>query len=61
MLIREVTTTKPAKPKTVADQRVAALKTQLDQAREAARRQRLAARQVRLNQQRAQLNKTSAQ
>jgi len=60
MLIREVTT-KPRKPKTAADQRVAALKGQLNQARAAARRQRLAARQVRLNQERVELNKTSAQ
>jgi hypothetical protein len=58
MLIHEVTTTKP---KTAADQRVATLKLQLDQARAAARRQSLAARQARLNQERARLNKTSAQ
>ena len=61
MLIQEVTATKPTKPKTPAEQRVAALKTQLDQAREAARRQRLAARQARLNQERAALSKRSAQ
>jgi hypothetical protein len=59
MLIREVTTTNPTKPRSAADQRVTALKSQLDQAREVARRQRLAARQVKLNQERAQLNKLS--
>jgi hypothetical protein len=58
MLICEVTTTKP---KTAADQRVSALKTQLDQARVAAQTQRLADRQVRLNKQRAALNKSLAQ
>ena len=64
MLIREITptkSTKPAKPKTAADQHVATLKTQLDQARTAAQRQRLAARQVRLNQERAALNKSVGQ
>jgi hypothetical protein len=61
MLIREVTTPKPTKPKTAADQRVATLKTQLGQAREVAGRQRLAARQARLNQERARLDKLSAQ
>jgi hypothetical protein len=58
MLICEVTTTKP---KTAADQRVATLKTQLDQARVVAKTQRLTARQARLNQERARLAKTSAQ
>ena len=58
MLIREVTTKvqKPPKPTTAAQQRVRALMTQLDQAREAARRQKLAARQVKLNQARAEIN-----
>jgi hypothetical protein len=58
MLIQEVTT---PKPKTPEEQRVTALKSQLDQARESARRQRLAARQARLNQERAALNKSFGQ
>ena len=61
MLIQEVMATKPQKPKTPEEQRVTALRSQLDQARVAARRQRLAARQVRLNQERAALNKSSGQ
>ncbi len=61
MLIQEVTATKSQKPRSPAEQRVAALKTQLDQARDAARRQRLADRQVKLNQERAALSKNSAQ
>ena len=58
MLIQEVTT---PKPKTPEEQRVTALRSQLDQAREAARRQRLADRQARLNQERARLSKSTAQ
>jgi SMC interacting uncharacterized protein involved in chromosome segregation len=58
MLIQEVTT---PKPKTPEEQRVTALRSQLDQARAAARRQRLAARQQKLNQERAALNRTAAQ
>jgi hypothetical protein len=58
MLIHEVTAKKPRSP---AEQRVAALRSQLDQAREAAKRQRLAARQAQLNQQRAALNNPTAQ
>lgn len=61
MLIREVTTSKPAKPKTAADQRVSALKSQLDQARAVARRQNLAARRAKLDQERAGLNKSAGQ
>ncbi len=61
MLIQEVTANKPQKPRSPAEQRVSVLKTQLDQAREAARRQQLAARQVRLNQERAALNKSAGQ
>jgi|GEM_PF-6252912 len=58
MLIHEVTAQKPQSPQ---QQRVTALKTQLDQAREAAKRQRLAVRQARLNQARTALNRDSAQ
>ena len=61
MLIQEVTATKSQKPKTPAEQRVTALRSQLDQARDAAKRQRLAARQARLNQDRAALTKNAAQ
>jgi hypothetical protein len=53
MLIREVTPTKATKPQTPAQQRVTALKRQLDQARDAVKRQRLAAQQARLDQARA--------
>jgi hypothetical protein len=52
MLIREVTTaktTKPTKPQTSAQQWVTALRTQLDQARDGLKRERLAQRQARLN------------
>jgi hypothetical protein len=52
MLIREVTT---QKPKTPAQQRVAALRTQLDQARETVKREKLAQQQRQLNQKRAAL------
>jgi hypothetical protein len=58
MLIHEVTAKKPRSP---AQQRVAALKSQLKHARAAAQTQRLADRQVRLNKQRAALNKSLAQ
>ena len=58
MLIREVTANKPQSPQ---QQRVTALQRQLDQAREAAKRQRLADRQARLNQERAVLSKAAAQ
>ena len=56
MLIREVTAQKPPSPQ---QQRVTALKTQLDQAREAMKRQRLADQQARLNQERALLSKAA--
>jgi len=58
MLIREVTSQKPRSP---SQQRVTALKTQLDQAREAAKRQRLADRQQKLNQEWAALSQTAEQ
>jgi hypothetical protein len=58
MLIREVTAQKPLSPQ---QQRVTLLQRQLDQAREAVKRQQLAARQARLNQQRAALSKAAAQ
>jgi len=58
MLICEVTAKKPRSP---AEQRVAALKSQLNHARLAAQTQRLADRQVRLNKQRAELGKSAAQ
>jgi hypothetical protein len=56
MLIREVTmkAEKPPKPTTAAQQRVLALKTQLSQARDRVKRERLAAQQTRLNQARAE-------
>jgi hypothetical protein len=56
MHIQEVTAQKPQSPQ---QQRVTALKRQLDQARTAVKRQQLAARQARLNQERAALNKNS--
>jgi hypothetical protein len=55
MLICEVTAKKPRSP---AEQRVAALKSQLNHARLVAQTQRLADRQARLNKQRAALNKS---
>ena len=55
MLIREVTPAKATKPQTAAQQRVAALKSQLAQAKDSVKRQQLAARQARLNQARAAL------
>jgi hypothetical protein len=64
MLIREVTTaktTKSTKPQTPAQQRVAALQSQLAQARDSVKRQQLAARQARLNQARAALSKPIGQ
>jgi len=59
MLIHEVTAQK--KPPSPQQQRVSALKTQLDQARVVAKRARLNQRQQRLNQQRVALNKSMAQ
>jgi len=59
MLIQEVITAQ--KPKSPQQQRVTALRRQLDQAREVMKRQQLAARQARLNQQRAALNTLAAQ
>ena len=61
MLIQEVTATKSQKPRSPAEQRVSALRSQLDQARAAAKKQRLAARQARMNPERAALSKNSAQ
>ena len=58
MLIHEVTAKKPRSP---AEQPVAALTSQLNHARAAAQTQRLADRQVRLNKLRVTLNKSLAQ
>jgi hypothetical protein len=58
MLIREVTptrTTESTEPQTPAQQRVTALRTQLDQARDGVKRERLAKRQLALNQARAEI------
>jgi len=59
MLIQEVITAQ--KPKSPQQQRVTALRRQLEQAREVMKRQQLAARQAWLNQQRAALNTLAAQ
>jgi hypothetical protein len=56
MLIREVTPNKATKPQTPAQQRVAALQSQLAQARDGVKRERLAQRQLALNKARAELN-----
>jgi hypothetical protein len=61
MLIHEVTVQKPSKPKTPAEQRVTALRSQLDQARTAVKRSKINQQQQRLNQQRVALNNPSAQ
>ena len=58
MLILEFTAQKPLSPQ---QQRVTALKRQLDQAREVMKRQQLADRQVRLNQARTALNTAPAE
>ena len=58
MLIQEVITAR--KPQSPQQQRVTALKRELDEAREAMKRQRLADRQARLNQERALLSKAAA-
>ena len=62
MLIREVTmkAQKQPKPTTAAQQRVRALMTQLAQARDRVKRERLAARQASLNQARAELARANA-
>ena len=55
MLIGEVTPNKTTKPQTPQQQRVAALQSQLAQARDGLKRERLAQRQLALNQARAAL------
>jgi hypothetical protein len=53
--MREVTSTKSTKPQTPQQQRVSALQSQLTQARDGLKRERLAQRQLALNQARAAL------